>query len=461
MNWFTKRLRLGLLGFLFVDLCIIPNVGAFLSQPKPVSKGSKWANHAVSVSIDELEKDLTPAERSVTSVVRKCGPAVAFVTSVLPNRRRQQERLRRRPSTFASQKKNDLPEGQGLGSGSGFMVAPGYICTNFHVIERAYTLQDSSKQVKHVIEQLAGNATDLLGPRDFVNATKTLVLKKLSPLLDDLPEVYVRINSATKYMKCRIVNVEPDLDLAVLKIKDEEDMEDCDIVSFGASSELIVGQTVVAIGNPFGLDKTVTTGVVSAVNREFRAGTARTPANRPIRNCIQTDAAINPGNSGGPLLNLKGQVIGINTAIITTSGSNAGIGFAVPADQLTMVVDRIIREDRILNGKRPDRGWLGISVLSQKGSDSKLFEKIWVTQVDEGSPANKAGIRPILIVNGTHLEWGDAIVNIGGNEINSFEALLAQLVDRVKGEQIAITLENLEGEKRVVYVTLEARPTTL
>lgn len=262
-------------------------------------------------------------------------------------------------------------------------------------------------------------------------------------------------------MKCRIVNVEPDLDLAVLKIEDEEDMEDCDIVSFGASSELIVGQTVVAIGNPFGLDKTVTTGVVSAVNREFRAGTARTPANRPIRNCIQTDAAINPGNSGGPLLNLKGQVIGINTAIITTSGSNAGIGFAVPADQLTMVVDRIIREDRILNGKRPDRGWLGISVLSQKGSDSKLFEKIWVTEVDEGSPANKAGIRPIFIVNGTHLEWGDAIVNIGGNEINSYEALLAQLVDRVKGEQISITLENLEGEKRVVYVTLEARPTTL
>ncbi len=401
MNWFTIRLRLGFLGFLLVDFCVIPNVGAFLSRPQPISIGSTtWVKQAVSVSIDELEKDLTPAERSVTSVVRKCGPAVAFVTSVLPNRRRRQQERRRRPPTFAIQRKNDLPEGQGLGSGSGFMVAPGYICTNFHVIERAYTLQDNSKQVKRVLEELAGNATNVLGPRDFVNATKTLVLKKLSPLLDDLPEVYVRIsNSATKYMKCRIVNVEPDLDLAVLKIEDEEDMEDCDIVSFGASSDLIVGQTVVAIGNPFGLDKTVTTGVVSAVNREFRAGTARTPANRPIRNCIQTDAAINPGNSGGPLLNLKGRVIGINTAIITTSGSNAGIGFAVPADQLTMVVDRIIREDRILNGKRPDRGWLGISVLSQKGStNSKLFEKIWVTNVDTGSPADKAGIRPILIV---------------------------------------------------------------
>ena len=440
-----------------MHISVIPNVRAFLSQHNPCSTGSKWA---VSVSVDELEKDLTPAERSVTSVVRKCGPAVAFVTSVLPDRRRQQQQ-RRRPQTFASQKANDLPKGQGLGSGSGFMVAPGYICTNFHVIERAYTLQDSSKQVKQVIEELAGNATDILAPLDIVNATKTLVLNKLSPLLDDLPEVYVRINSATKYMKCRIVNVEPDLDLAVLKIEDEDDTEYGDIVSFGTSSELIVGQTVVAIGNPFGLDKTVTTGVVSAVNREFRAGSARTPANRPIRNCIQTDAAINPGNSGGPLLNLKGQVIGINTAIITTSGSSAGIGFAVPADQLTLVVDRIIREDRILNGKRPDRGWLGISVLSQKGSNSKLFEKTWVTHVDVGSPADKAGIRPILIVDGTHLEWGDAIVNIGGNEISSYESLLAQLVDRVKGEQVAVTLENDEGEKRVVYVTLEARPTTL
>jgi S1-C subfamily serine protease len=255
------------------------------------------------------------------------------------------------------------------------------------------------------------------------------------------------------------VDVEPDLDLAVLKIEDEEDA-DYDTVSFGSSSELIVGQTVVAIGNPFGLDKTVTTGVVSAVNREFRAGTARTPANRPIRNCIQTDAAINPGNSGGPLLNLRGQVIGINTAIITTSGSSAGIGFAVPADQLNLVVDRIIREDRILNGKRPDRGWLGISVVSQKGSNSKLFDKNWVTNVDPGSPAAEAGIRPIRIIDGARLEFGDAIVNVGGNDISSYESLQAQLVERVKGEQVALTLENEQGDKRVAYVRLGARPTS-
>jgi S1-C subfamily serine protease len=446
-------MRVVLLGLFFLNFLAIPTATAFLPQSKAADKTLQRAHMSISVSIDEIEKDLTPAERSVTSVVRKCGPAVAFVTSVLPNRRQQQ---RRRPQTFSN--KNNLPEGQGLGSGSGFVVAPGYICSNFHVIERAYTMQDASKRVKHVLEQVAGNATEFL-PNDFVNASKTFLLNKLSPVLDDLPVVYVRVNSATEYKKCRIVDVEPDLDLAVLKIEDEEDA-DYDTVSFGSSSELIVGQTVVAIGNPFGLDKTVTTGVVSAVNREFRAGTARTPANRPIRNCIQTDAAINPGNSGGPLLNLRGQVIGINTAIITTSGSSAGIGFAVPADQLNLVVDRIIREDRILNGKRPDRGWLGISVVSQKGSNSKLFDKNWVTNVDPGSPAAEAGIRPIRIIDGARLEFGDAIVNVGGNDISSYESLQAQLVERVKGEQVALTLENEQGDKRVAYVRLGARPTS-
>merc|ERR1712194_121774 len=131
-----------------------------------------------------------------------------------------------------------------------------------------------------------------------------------------------------------------------------------EFISFGSSSDLLVSQSVVAIGNPFGLQSTVTAGVVSAVNREFRAGTAKTPANTPIRNVIQTDASINPGNSGGPLLNLKNEVVGINTAIITTSGSSAGIGFAVPSDQIRPVVERILQKDRIESGQRPNQGWL-------------------------------------------------------------------------------------------------------
>lgn len=417
--------------------------------------------HSVSVPVSELEKDLTPGERSITSVVRKCGSAVAFVTTVMPRRRRGNRR--RRPATGSNENKNSLPDGMGLGSGSGFQVAPGYLCTNFHVIERAYVVQENARQIKLVVDHLASNATNFL-PTELINASKTELLNQLSPLLEGLPEVYVRINSATKYQKCRIVAVEPDIDLAVLKVEQRDDdgnTDDTDskeTIAFGSSSALLVGQTVVAIGNPFGLDKTVTTGVVSAVNREFRAGTARTPANRPIRNCIQTDAAINPGNSGGPLLNLKGEVIGINTAIITTSGSNAGIGFAVPADQLKGIVDRIIREDGIRSGKRPDQGWLGISVLMSRGSNSTIFEKNWVIDVAPGSPAADAGIRPIKIENGVRLELGDAIVNVGGNEVKSLDELQTELVKRVRGEQVALTLENEDGERRVVYVKLGMRP---
>jgi len=360
-----------------------------------------------------------------------------------------------------------------LGTGSGFLVAPGYLCTNFHVIERASTLQNNAQAVNDAVDEVVGNLTDsnLLLPlsTEIINKTKTLLLQGiLRPFVADLPDVYVRVSSSTRYQKCRIVDVEPDLDLAVLKIVDSDDDDaiigadasSSSTVSFGSSSELLVGQTVVAIGNPFGLDSTVTTGVVSAVNREFQAGTARTRANRPIRNCIQTDAAINPGNSGGPLLNLKGDVVGINTAIITTSGSNAGIGFAVPADQLSSIVDKIIREDQARSGRRPDIGWLGVSVVTQKGSNSTLFEKNWVTSVEPGSPAAEAGIRPIQILENGRLEWGDAIVNVGGRDVATFEELRAELLTRVKGEQLAVTLEDAEGEKKIVYVTLGQRPTS-
>jgi S1-C subfamily serine protease len=227
-----------------------------------------------------------------------------------------------------------------------------------------------------------------------------------------------------------------------------------------------------AIGNPFGLDTTVTTGVVSAVNREFRAGSARTPANTPIRNVVQTDAAINPGNSGGPLLNLKGQVVGINTAIITTSGSSAGIGFAVPADQLQPVVQRFIREDRQKQQTIPRaQGWLGVSVLRQpitEGDDEDDENKLnipmariqnWITKVERNSPASDAGLRSIRIIRETGcVEYGDAIVAVGGNEMLTLDDLQSEVSTRVVGEQVALTVENEQGERRVVYVTLSQRP---
>lgn len=444
-------MRIPLLTFLlsFVPLVCFETLLVVAFAPHWIRRQHATTNlGSVSVPISELEKDLTPEERSITSVVRKCGPSVAFVTSVLPSRTRSRNR---NTNTNAKNNKNE-PSGQSLGSGSGFQVSPGYVCTNYHVIERAYSIQKNSKMIDEMIGQFAQNITRFL-PEEFSNCNTTTKLYNLTQTQGELPIVYVRIDSETKYQKCKIVDVEPDLDLAVLKVEDEQDVGS--VVSFGSSSNLLVGQTVVAIGNPFGLDKTVTTGVVSAVNREFRAGTARTPANRPIKNCVQTDAAINPGNSGGPLLNLKGEVIGINTAIITTSGSNAGIGFAVPSDQIEPVVDRIIQQDRIDTKQRPDKGWLGISIIKQIGN-STISQKNWVESVQ--GPAEESGIQPLKISGNGTVQFGDAIVAVGGNEVSNFEDLVAQLDDRVKGEQLSLTLEDIDGERRVTYVTLSDRP---
>jgi S1-C subfamily serine protease len=186
-------------------------------------------------------------------------------------------------------KKEGIPSGRSLGSGSGFQISPGYVCTNYHVIERAYSIQQTSKEVETIIDMFSGNVSRLLpGAIELINATTTAIFHYMYG--DEVAAVYVRIDSEKLYKKCRIVNVEPDLDLAVLKIESQEETDDSNTVEFGSSSTLLVGQTVVAIGNPFALDNTVTTGVVSAVNRELRAGTVRTRANIPIRNCIQTDA---------------------------------------------------------------------------------------------------------------------------------------------------------------------------
>jgi S1-C subfamily serine protease len=441
------------LGLVVASMGMVPTTGfafsplaSFLSPLSPLREHTSAALSSVSVPISELEKDLTPAERSITSVVRKCGPSVAYVTTVYPASTTS-------GSLRQSQTENGTPSGRSLGSGSGFQVTPGYVCTNYHVIERAYSIQQSFKNLDTMIDQIARDATALF-PEELVKIFKSKINDAI--LNDEAPVVYVRINSDTKYQKCRIVDVEPDLDLAVLKIESSEAV-DSNTVSFGSSSDLLVGQFVVAIGNPFALDKTVTTGVVSALNREFRAGTARTPANTPIRNCIQTDAAINPGNSGGPLLNLKGEVVGINTAIITTSGSNAGIGFAVPADQLRPVVDRIIQQDRVASGERRDSGWLGVSIVRQSGN-STLMSNNWIAEVAEGSPAELAGIRPLRIQQNGTVELGDAIVAVSSNKVLSFDELQVELEDRAKGEQIALTVEDAAGEKRVVYITLGQKP---
>jgi len=423
------------------------NFPSLIQQQQVLLQKSNLRATTIAVSSDELEKNLTMAERSVTSVVRKAAPSVAFITSLWP------ETPRRRPNRKKTEprRENSLPPGINLGTGSGFVVeTDGYIITNYHVVERAYVLQSMQTESMKSVDKLIGNITcnvkGSLGSFIDVDTIKSMLNQTLPPEA----RVFCRINSENSYQACRIVNVEPELDLAVLKIESSSSF--LNKVDFGDSGSLIVGQSLVAIGNPFGLDQTVTSGVVSALNREIK-----TQEGGSIRNCIQTDAAINPGNSGGPLLNLEGDVIGVNTAIITTSGSNAGIGFAIPSDRVEPVVKDIIKMDRVRSRERPDAGYLGVGIIKTQQKDRPGN---WIVQVDPDSPAAEVGLKGIKIEGSGSVEYGDCIVAVAGKFVNSYYELMSELKERVVGEELALTVENgTTNKRRVVYPRLSSKPT--
>ena len=428
------------------------------------------------VGTAELDEDLSEEEKAIINVYRSVGPSVAFVTST---RRTERSGRRRGESTNKkgdteskeddaqnnARKKDIKPDGTSLGSGSGFVVSEdGYIVSNYHVIERAFAITTAISRYNSQIDRLVGNATASLGTSPLFstleNRTKQALRVEERP--DDAPRasVYVRINSSTKYQKCRIVDVRPDLDVSVLKVELSEEEPSLTAVQYGSSSKLLVGQRVIAIGNPFGLDQSVSAGVVSALNREMQS-----IGGEKIQNCIQTDAAINPGNSGGPLLNSKGKLVGINTAIITTSGSSAGIGFAVPVDKVKSVISDIISKDRVVNNPRRGAapGWLGIDIASPALSRalaqkySGLDTGVFVSNVQDGSPAAVAGLTPLTLNSSGSVVVGDRIKAICGREISSREALVEDMKTRTAGEEISLTLLDRSGQRRVVYVQLTSR----
>ena len=234
---------------------------------------------------------MSDGERRNVGVARQAGPSVAFVTSIWP--RSNNTRTNTNNNGVVAATKTNLPPGQGLGSGSAFVVdADGYLVTNYHVIERAHQLQGAEKMFQSVCSQIAGNVSKVTG-FDVMDALGDFVRISVRPP----PKVFVRLDSETQYLECRIVQVKPELDLAVLQVESLSSNETMSFqpMTFGSSSELLVGQGLIAIGNPFGLDKTVTTGVVSALNREIRTSGNNGIVEQPIRNCIQTDCAINPG----------------------------------------------------------------------------------------------------------------------------------------------------------------------
>jgi S1-C subfamily serine protease len=230
-----------------------------------------------------------------------------------------------------------------------------------------------------------------------------------------------------------LVGFAPEKDLAVLRI--DAPKEQLPPLSLGTSADLKVGQTVLAIGNPFGFDQTLTTGIISALGREIQSANGI-----PIRDVIQTDAAINPGNSGGPLLDSAGRLIGVNTAIVSTSGSYAGIGFAIPVDTVNWVVADLIEFGQV---QRPS---LGLELASDSISRRFGLEGPLILDVERGSPADRAGLRPTTRDRSGRIRLGDVVIALNGERI------------RRTGD-LGLILESLEeGQKVTLSIIRDGRP---
>ncbi|WP_084267313.1 S1C family serine protease [Azohydromonas lata] len=243
--------------------------------------------------------------------------------------------------------------------------------------------------------------------------------------------------------RAELVGAFPDRDLAVLRI--EAPKGKLPAIPVGSSRDLLVGQKVYAIGNPFGLDQTMTTGIVSALNREIESVTRRT-----IRGVIQTDAAINPGNSGGPLLDSAGRLIGVNTAIYSPSGGSSGIGFAIPVDEVNRIVPRLIRDGRI---ERPS---LGIAAGTRQLQEAlKLPKGVALLRVTPGGPAQRAGLQPFARAAAGGITAGDVITAVNGAPVEDFDDLLNELERFQSGDTVTLSVWR-SGRTRQVSVKLAA-----
>ena len=257
-------------------------------------------------------------------------------------------------------------------------------------------------------------------------------------VIQDATKIYVSLYDGTQY-EAKVVGQDLDSDLAVIKFNPPEGME-LKTIAFGSSSSLKVGQKVIAIGNPFGMERTMTTGIVSGLGRPIQNSNKRI-----IRNMIQTDTAINPGNSGGPLLDTKGRMVGINTMIMSSSGSSAGVGFAVPSETAIRVVSDLIRYGKVQRG-RIDATMiqLNASIANYAGID--VSTGILISEIEKGGNAEKAGLK-----GGTKAAYygsrrsiiylgGDVITKIDNITIDSLADYYSALESKKPGEQVTVVV---------------------
>ena len=340
------------------------------------------------------------ASDTVNQIYRNDGPGVAFIESTEPA-----EESSAPFNPFGGEEES---RGGGIATGSGFLIDnEGHILTNNHVVE---------------------------------GATK----------------VEVRLGSSDTEHEAEVVGADPATDVALLKIDVPADQQHP--LSLGNSAKVQVGDPVVAIGNPFGLDRTVTAGIVSALQRQIQA-----PNGFSISHVIQTDAAINPGNSGGPLIDAEGKVIGINSQIQTggSSDGNVGIGFAVPINTAREVAEQIEQNGKV------EHAFIGISGGSITPALAKALklpvEKgVLVNEVTKGSPADKAGIEggdTEATIEGVKVTLGgDIITEVDGKPISSMEDVINAVNSAHPGEKMELTLLRGDNETKQVTVTLGVRP---
>jgi S1-C subfamily serine protease len=301
-------------------------------------------------------------------------------------------------------------EGGGVATGSGFVIdSQGHILTNNHVVEGA-------------------------------------------------EKITVKLGESDKNYTAEVVGADPASDLALLKV--DAPAAELHPLTLGDSAKMEVGDPVVAIGNPFGLDRTVTSGIVSALQRQIQA-----PNGFSIDNVIQTDAAINPGNSGGPLINAEGEVIGINSQIETggASSGNVGIGFAIPINTARAEIHQLETKGEV------EHAWLGISGGSITPSLAKAInlpvsEGVIVQTVEKGGPADKAGIEggnTSATIEGAEVSLGgDIITEIDGKKIAGMEELI-EIVNQAKpGDSLELKVLR-DGQTKTATVTLGVRPASV
>jgi len=326
-----------------------------------------------------------PAANSYADAVQRATPSVVNISSS------KQIRSPRHPLLndpifrrfFGDQFSDDTQSASSLGSGV-IVSASGYLLTNYHVVEAADEIEVALADGKKLLAKVVGN--------------------------------------------------DPDTDLAVLRVN----AEDLPSMSFGSSEALRVGDVVLAIGNPFNLGHTVTLGIVSALGRSGLGVST-------FENFIQTDAAINPGNSGGALIDASGNLVGINTAIFTGTGSSAGIGFAIPVSTAKMVLEQIIKTGSVT------RGWIGVEVQEITPPMAESFKLsstrgALIAGVLRSGPADKAGIKP-----------GDILLEVEGKPVADPAGMLNLIAALAPGQSAKVRLKR-QGQDVDATVTVGRRP---